>query len=868
MTTSTLEVTRQPSQHAGLPGYELTGGVYDEMLQPDGSVRPAWRMCANWFASASPEAQLAYAKKIERLTFENFADPERGRKIWNLDLIPLIIDHKEWTMIEAAAIQRARLYSALLTDLYGEQKVLDEGLLPPTLVFSDKSYLRPLQGVLPADGHLTFLALDFARDLAGNWRIIDTHTETPAGHGFALANRMVLGEVAGQMFRQSRALRIGQFYQDLTDDLLKRAHSEEPTIAVLAPGPSDASFVGHSYMARYMGQMRVEGSDLRVVGNRVYLKTIEGLQKIDLLVRAVESHRADPLELAPDGFDGPVGLVEACRQNPDLIVNALGTAVVENRGLSGYLMALSKRLLGEDLLLADSPRLWLGDPTAREQVLSSLDAHIIHDAQEGTGTPGQAAQGRSAAGMTTAEKEQLISDISFNGSMLVAERPMGFATAPAWTPEGLRPEPYALRVFIAQIGGQFAVMPGGLALNVDAGSTVALSSTGGRSRDVWVTAESDLGPTLTLKRIVAQHATVQRHATELQSRVADNLFWLGRYCERADGTLRTVRQALQRTAADLLSAPASPRSSAALRTLIEQDGTTASFDLEATGRDEAALSLWVSEVCTNTSQPHGLPRTLANIKNIAVFCQDRLSEDSWRILHGLSPQPIACQFPPTADGSMPTEQQLDASQTSAVDIIEAAEDLIDRLSAFSGMTHENMTRNAGWVFLDLGRRIERAQQLSGMLLSLMRTSEGADADSDDMLFALQAADTYITFRSRYRFAPEPHLVLDLLVIDETNPRSLAYQLAKISEHIGQLPKSTDDAVRAPDQRLALELLTKVRLADARELATPDSGGTRVQLAALLELMRQELPRLSELISRQYFSLADEKPQRLHPKFSQ
>lgn len=842
--------------------YRGRAGVYDEMVDRDGRPRPAWQGCYDWFTTADAALQSDYAQKIERHVFEHFFDPQRGRQTWRLDLMPLILDAAAWSQIETAAIQRARLYNALLADLYGPQTTMIGGFLPAGLILNDTSFLRPLHNVCPTGGHLTFLALDFARDPAGNWRIIDVHTETPAGHGFALANRMVMSEVAGGLFRRTGALRVGPFYQSLMNDLTRRAKVDDPLIAVLAPRPSQSAFIGHSYLARYMGQKRVEGSDLRVVGNRVYLKTIDGLKKIDLLVRAVEGHRADPLELDSDGFDGPVGLVEACRQSPDIMVNALGTAVVENRGLSGYLFGLSQTLLGEDLVLADAPRLWLGDAAARKEVASNFDDYVIYSAQEGTGSPGEAAPGRRVKDLSPDERIALETDIRFNGARLVAEKPIGFATAPAWRPAGLAPEPYAVRVYVSAIGGEYAVMPGGLALSVDSETSVTLTSMAARSRDVWVVSEDRVLPNISLARIAAENARVQRQAPPLQSRAADNMFWLGRYCERADGTLRVIRQALHRSAADLMALSASRRPVKALHSLLTTGLPQSGEDrLAAAEAERDSLVAALNDLCASADKLQGLPKTFEAIRGIALECRDRLSEDSWRILTGLSAHGLACHLPAAdADGG---DQPANGSLPNAIDIIDASEDLIDRLAAFNGMSHENMTRNAGWTFLDLGRRIERAHQLATLLLSLFSSRDDAELEGDDMIFALQAADSFITFRSRYRFAPELHLVLDLLIIDETNPRSLAYQFSRLSNHIADLPKSADDAMRAPDQRLALELLTKVRLADVAALAKPDDGGNRDALCLLLEELIRELPRLSEHVSRQYFSLADEEPHRLH-----
>ncbi len=858
MTTQSAVASAAPPEAASADFYAALPGVYDEAVDASGSVRPAWRACLNWFQRTDHAEQASLAQKTERLVFEHFFDPQRGRPSWRLDVVPVILDRAAWSVIEAASIQRARLYNALLADLYGAQTVFSDGLVPPSLIYNDGSFLRPVHGLAPADGHLTFLALDFARDHQGNWRIIDTHTETPAGHGFALANRMVISEVAGNLFRQTGALRIGPFYQGLMDDLIRRSGSEDPLIAVLAPGPSQSAFVGHSFMARYMSQKRVGGSDLRVVGNRVYLKTINGLRKVDLIVRAVESHKADPLELSANGFDGPVGLVEACRHNPDLVVNALGTAVVENRGLSGYLGGICQKFLREDLVLNDTPRLWLGDPVAREYVLSDLENQVIYSAQEGTGSPGEASPGRKASSLDAAGRAALENEIRYAGAQLVAEKSVGFATAPAWGGEGLHPERYAIRVYVASIGGEFSVMPGGLALSVDGDDNVALTSLGARSRDVWVASDDRVLPNISLARLAAQDVRVQRRAQPLQSRTADNLFWLGRYVERADGTLRVIRQTLRRTAADLLALSASERPVRALHAILETDDDLSDSVTNIANESEPVWAS-LSELCTSPDKLQGLPKTFESIRGLALECRDRLSEDSWRLLKGFSVEPIACHLPE----NVPPEMLPSSLAANAVDIIDAAEDMLDRLAAFAGMSHENMTRNDGWLFMDLGRRIERALQLSRLLASLFNRHDDDDLVGDDMIFALQAADSFITFRSRYRFAPELPLVLDLLVIDETNPRSLAFQLSAISDHIGRLPKSADDAMRGPDQRLALELLTKVRLADVEALAETNAAGERPSLAHLFDNLIEALPRLSELISRSYFSLADEQPQRVN-----
>jgi len=835
-------------------GYRPAENTYDEMLSGQGAVRRHWAALADWFATASPAELAARARVCDRQIAENFSDP-RTQAIapWQLDIMPTVIDAATWQELSAAALQRARLYEALLADLYGPQSVFASGCIPPAAVLNDPSFLRPLYGIAQPSGYLDFLALDLARDPGGTWRVLDAHAETPAGHGFVLANRMITVEASPDLFKASGARQIGGFYRDLTEDLQARTDVDDPLIAVMTRGPGDAATLGDAYLARYLGILRVQGADLRVVGPHAYLKTVDGLKRIDLLLRAVAGHRSDPIELSQDGFDGPVGLVQACRENPRLVANTLGAAAIENRALSPFLSGIARHLLGEDLLASDSPRIWLGEARARDDVIANIDEYILHDAHEGTGRPGEALQGINPQTLDGPARAALAEDLRINGVLRVAERPVGFATTPTWSPEGLRAEPFALRVFMARINGEFRIMPGGLSLTIDGPSAVALTSSSAKSHDVWVVGDAPLATIGTLRRMARENSSVQRHAKDLQSGTADNLFWLGRYCERAEATLRIVRQAVTSTGADLRQEQqySSARDSAMLRHILRKDiDVTPEADVSRLA-EEPDLTAVLREICNNTNRLFGLPTTISNIRFTLAQCRDRLSVDAWRALNSISIDELRCPAVATPDNI----RELSDACTAA----------LSQLAAFSGMTHESMTRNRGWLFLDLGRRVERAQQLAEVLRTTVCDvqPEGAHAGDEypELSHVLGFAVSYMTYRARYRFAPELKLVLDLLIVDETNPRALSYQLAALSEQITALPKSSDDAVRAPDQRLALDLLTRVRLSDVEELAQADAQGRLPALTALLDGLIADLPQLTEHITRQYFSLADEQPQR-------
>lgn len=834
-----------------LTDYNNSATGFDEMVRPDGSVRPHWQSLVAFLDKQGPDRGHATTERIQRrivengLTLDGFSDPDNAEQPWHLDLIPFILSSEDFAFLERATIQRARLYEDILGDLYGQQTSLAGGLLPPDLVFNDPSFLRPLHGIDYQVPRLTFLALDFVRDTAGHWHIIDTHAETLAGHGYALANRVVLADVCSQLFRACNSRRISGFYQELAQELGARAGNSVSNIAILGPSPDHDTYLSHAYMARYLGYLLIEGADLKVVGNQVFHKTLAGLQEIDLLVRAVEAGKSDPLELDPAGFSGPAGLVQSVRQNPSLLANTLGTAIVENRGLPAYLPGLCRHLTGEDLAVPDAPRIWLGDADARRKVIAELDSYLIRSAYEETARPGQAKRPKVPAELDAEARAALIAELELNGTAYVAQTAMPLATAPVWTDQGIRPKSKAIRLFAASTAEGVIVMPGGLAMVLDQSDAVGLTSHTGQSSDVWVLGTEPQGPHYSRWRISEEESQVQRVGARLPSRIADNLYWLGRYVERADWTMRVMRNALNRGDEDLRPIR---RTEAAENAIGIIEAKWADSNGPESASPPETLEDRIEELFSTARNPYGIRTTFQNIRRLARQTRDRLSLDAWRMLNELTRK----QVPAASDD--------DASQ-----LVDRLNHSLSQLAAFNGLMHENMTRNFGWHFMDLGRRLERATQMVELLQRILVESFDDSEETERLAFLLETADSFMTYRSRYRFAPTFPLVLDLLLIDEQNPRSLAYQLSAVSDHMTLMPQASTDAVRTPEQRLALDTLTQVRLADIERLRLADSNGVRTELAALLTDLLTKLPELSDTISRRYFSLTEDQPQRVHTR---
>jgi uncharacterized circularly permuted ATP-grasp superfamily protein/uncharacterized alpha-E superfamily protein len=826
-----------------------TRGLSDELLGGDGAIHPHWQPVL-----ASLET-LTHAQRLERMDRINsrvretgiahdlFADPSRTLQPWQLDLMPLVFPPSVWSQIEAGVVQRARLLEAVLSDIYGPQDMLKRGMIPPELVFSDPAYLRACQDINPRSGRIQFFAVDIARGPDGNWHVVDTHTETPAGIGYVLANRTVLTHVCGDMFAASKAVRLAPFFQQMQDSLAQRSGRPDPTIALLTPGPRHNDFFSHAYLARYLGFLLVEGADLRAENGRVYLKTLDGLHPIDLIVRCAAGSACDALELDPSGFLGPVGLVQVVRQQPDLVVSALGTALAENRGLGSYLPALCKQYLGEDLAIWDVTKWWLGDATVRQTVISDLDRYFIRSANEQTSRPGNAAPARDPAKLNAAERAALIAEIELDGATLIAEEKATLGTAPSYGPAGLEAKPFVVRIFATAVPGGFAVMPGGLAMTVNPDASMALVAPDGASRDVWVVSDVPQPMFKSLWRPAMDAAQIQRRPRELPSRAADNLFWLGRYTEHADWTFRVLRNCLSRIEGD-----SGPRQSlgqvrAVLTNLLERNGA-APQAFRGRIDDATAIAQLAHVMMTSRNEANALPQTLGQVHQIAGLTRDRLSLEAWRTLNAFY-----------ADGRWGGKNG-PSSIGESLDLIDAG---LAALAAFNGLTHENMTRNFGWSFLDMGRRTTRALNMSHMLGTVLQSASTDQDEGADLLFALELADCFITYRSRYRLKPMVAPVLDLLIMDESNPRSLGYQLAALNKHIDTLPKTGDVGGRTEVQRMSLGMLNDVRLADLQQLADHDVGGQRTTLVTLLHAQLDRIPQLSDAITRRYFSVVEKEP---------
>ena len=841
MSRSATDAVTQPGM---LDGYAPRPGGFDEMLGPDGQVRPHWRRLMAGLADMGPDLLAERWRSAERQIVENaaiynaFAEGEARDRPWQLDPVPLVLSAEEWRHIAGGLQQRARLINAILNDLYGAQRILHEGLVPSALLFANPHFLRPCHGTrLPSDVWLHLLACDLGRGSDGRWRVLSDRTQTPTGAGFALENRIIVSRGLPELFRGEHVHRLAGFFQRRHDGMLALSPRDNPRIVLLSPGSHVEPYFEHAYLARYLGYTLVEGPDLTTRDNHVYLKTVDGLKRVDVILRRVDSAECDPLELNPQSPHGIPGLLQAVRDGNVVVTNAIGAGVPECEAFLPFLPRLAEALLGERLTLDSDAAWWCGDPGQLEAVRGRLDDLAFYPAFARRPMLSHDMAPLRPAVMGEAERARLLRRLERRGYELVAREPLHVSTAPVLGDGRLTPAPMVLRVFAAATPDGWQVMPGGLArVSTDGRSeTAGMPRRGNGSKDVWVLSD---GPVSTFSLLRAPHhqPTLVRRGRDLPSRAADNLFWLGRYADRAEGAVRLLRSLLVRLAEDA-GDPDGPEEQRLVEAMVEQGL------LEETARD-LPLGLGSPALLAaldKADQPGSLEHVLRDLLRNAALVRDRLSIDAWRTLNLLR------------SGASATD-----GRRSRLDVGTALDRLDARLlilAAFSGMEMENMTRNHGWRFLDLGRRLERALHLVDLLRVFAATDRTGD-DEANLPLLLELADSFMTFRSRYMTTPRLEPVLDLLLADESNPRSVGFQLAALERHVEALPHEGELPLSRPERRLALALLTELRLADIEELCAVDEDGNRPQLIRLLDRLGSELPRLSDVIARAYFSHAE------------
>jgi uncharacterized circularly permuted ATP-grasp superfamily protein/uncharacterized alpha-E superfamily protein len=815
-----------------LSRYQRATGAFDELLDGGGKIFSHYAKLMGEleaFGAAELSRRTDACQRFVRehgITYNVYGDPRGMERPWQLDPVPFVIAPEEWRKLETGLIQRATLLNKILADCYGAQDLIRSRWLSPALVFGQPDFLRPCHGIrVPGDTFLHFYAADLSRSPDGRWWVVSDRTQIPTGAGYALANRLVTSRILPEPFRDNHVHRLAGFFlaaQNALGQLAPR-QAERARVVMLTPGPHNETYFEQAYLARYLGYMLVEGQDLTVRDNHVFLKTLSGLERVDVILRRVDDDFCDPLELRNDSILGVPGLVEAVRAGNVVMANALGSGLVQSPAFMSFLPGLCRHLLGEELKLPSVATWWCGQKAAREHVLKNLDRLVVKPAF------------RTHLNIAEAEREELRRRIEFDPDLFVAQERVEHSTAPVWQKDSLAPQPVSLRAFLVADGqGGYCVMPGGLArVSPDSGGKFISMQTGGSSKDTWIPSTTPV-EVLTLLHGTGQNVELRRTGNNLPSRLADNFFWLGRYSERADATSRLLRSALLRFNPERTGG-ALPLLTPLLQTL-ETQGQMPGIATKPELWSNAEV--FEAELLAAIFDPerHGsLRQTAEQLQRLAMLVRDRTSNDMWRVLSQIDDR---LATPP------PKQVML------AGDAVGILNQTLMGLAAFHGLARENMTRAQAWRFLDMGLRIERALYLCTLLDA---TLHSPDAENPSLLEAvLEVVDSSITFRSRYNLLPTVPAVFDLVLLDDKNPRSVLFQIKQLVKHFDKLPKERGDTA-SPGKTILSNCLARLERSDARELASSSANWRESALAATIRETLRALPQLSDAIAASYFA---------------
>lgn len=846
-------------------------GTFDEMRTDDGQLRGGWHELAA--LGATPWDWAALQDEVDRrladdnVTLRPWTTDAAGDDLhrldddgevaapqpWRLDPVPLVLHSREWHDLERGLVQRAEMMSALFADLYGERRLLADGVLPPEVVLGHPGYLRPLVGTSAA-GDLFLVGATLGRGVDGAWRVVAHQAQAPVGAGYAMENRRVLSRVHAELYRDADLVRLTPFYQAMRAALVEAGPRdvEDPHVVVLTPGTHASTAFDQAFLASRLGFPLVEGRDLVVQDGRLWLRSLGRLEPVDVVFRHVSARATDPLELQPGSRLGVAGLTEVVRRGAVSVLNPLGSGVLENPALMAFDDRLCERLLDEPLRLPSLPSWWCGEDAARSHVTGQLDRLRVAHVGSGRVWEGDL--------LSAAKRDELRHRIEAEPHLYVGHEPMPLSTTPSVREGRLVPEHFHLNSFLIRHGSSYAALPGGLGeiRSETAAVAHAPSVLSGRpTKDLWIVAGDDLlegsvAPDVVGEIIATTHAMVPR--------VLDDLYWLGRYAERAEGAVRLVT-ATQSVLVELNMAAGPPGSP--VHVLLE-----ALYAITGTRRPGEGTSALrqLRRLLVSRSQRGTVARTLARLSHAADGVRDQLSSDVWVVLAG-------------AERALADLRRRPQDDSSALG--DAAEGSLLGLLALTGITADNMVHDTGWQFLDTGRALERALQVIGLLRSCFTApalAHGVTADADGrwstppdpmvLVAAMTAAESVVTHRRRHGGRPELSTVLDLLVADRTNPRSVVFQVHRIERALARLPHAPTSG--RPQRLLAdlaeLTSLTAVQRVSYGEPALPHATdpASAVQVSAprpnpvqtvqaYLDDLRSRFTRLSEALTEAYLT---------------
>ncbi|BBZ42462.1 circularly permuted type 2 ATP-grasp protein [Mycobacterium conspicuum] len=812
---------------------------YDEFVDDAGNVRPAWTE----LAAALGERGRAGLDRLhsvvnnlidnDGITYTGAGGHGAEPGPWRLDPLPLLLSVVDWEVLEAGLVQRSRLLDAVLADLYGPRRALTSGVLPPELLFAHPGYLRVANGIeIPGRHQLFMHACDVSRLADGGFQVNADWTQAPSGAGYALADRRVIAHANPDLYEKIGPRPTTPFAQALRLALIDAAPdgAQDPAVVVLSPGIYSETAFDQAYLATLLGFPLVESADLVVRDGTLWMRSLGTLKRVDVVFRRVDADYADPLDLRADSRLGVVGLVEAQRRGTVTVVNTLGSGILESAGLLRFLPELARFLLDEDPLLQTAPVYWAGIDDERSHLLANLSSLLIKSTVGGETIVGPT--------LSSAERDELAARITAIPQQWVGQELPEFSSAPTDYAGVLSSAGTGMRLFtVAQRSG-YAPMIGGLGYIMASGAAAYALNTVA-AKDIWVLpaerarAEAVSLPTVTPVKTGAGTLGVS------SPRVLSDLFWMGRYGERAENMARLLIVARERYhefrhRQNTEESECVPVLMAALVRITGTDIAVAGDRAEMIA--VAPSTLW--SLTVDRERPGSLVQSVDGLALAARAVRDQLSRDTWMVLAGVERAMVHRADPPD---SLAEGDALLASVQSQT---------LAGMLTLSGVAAESMVRDVGWTMMDIGKRIERGLWLTALLRDTLTAVRSAVAEQTIIESTLLASESSVIYRRRTVGNVSVAALAELMLFDATNPRSLVYQLERLRADLSDLPGSSGSS--RPERAIA-EISTRLRRSHPDELEEVVDG-RREELAELLTAVHAGLRDLADVISATQLSL--------------
>jgi uncharacterized circularly permuted ATP-grasp superfamily protein/uncharacterized alpha-E superfamily protein len=814
---------------------------FDEILGGDGQLRPDWETFFRSYGELGDEEISGRHEDMMRLLKENgvtyniYGDPSGLNRPWKLDIIPFLIGEREWPAIEAGLLQRAELLNLVLADIYGERKLIRNGILPVDLVYNHSGFLRQCAGIrYPGKHQLTMYSADLARSRDGRIWVVNDRTQAPSGSGYALENRTAMTRVMPELFDGLKVRHLAPYFNALRGGLNELAPSGRlnPRIVILTPGSSNETYFEHSYLSSYLGFTLVQGNDLVVKDTHVWLKTMGGLERVDVILRRVDDIYCDPLELKEDSQLGVPGLLQAVRSGHVRIANPIGSGVLENPGLMPFLQPIARYFLAEDLLIPTIASWWCGQPKELDYVLTHLQTLVIKTiSRHPTGSS-------SVDGAALSQRELAMwkQRIRAHPSLYVGQEKVDISSTPALVEGKIEPRKVLFRSFLVSSQDGYVAMTGGLCRTSSAaGKFIISNQSGGISKDAWILSPE---PVRIVSVLAASAGGVGAGYDDmLPSHAAENLFWVGRYTERVLGNARFLRTVMQFVAeGNRLSTEANMQTERSLLTAL----TRYSYTYPGFTEEERFVNPWIElrAVLLDEKRAGSLRNNFLQFNRAIHEVREHWSTDTWRVLRVMEEE---------------FRQEAPLSHQGHIRMLQTLDNLITFIVAFIGLNRESISREQGWILLDMGRKIEQSLLLITMLRVTLTERYPDRVEYNLQQSVLMSHESLVNYRYKYRMPINHELVVDLMVFDPNNPRSLVYQVDRLKAYLKNLPKVQAGQTVTEYERLILEADALLKFADRKALvlASGDGPGYR-KLDEFLGRLYGLLTAIPEVISKTYF----------------